>query len=815
MVQVGKNVTYVNQGLLKSNGTLSNPSAPVVLTAAQQEQFATLSDKFRAKMNEYYVIFQDGTIGYQKDSQSTEYTTAEVVEDQYGNEQIRFQWNESAGSHEENMARLVAFNQQISSCRTFYDFYFRRVLPVRYEILESLNRVGSVAYVRAQSEYNYLVASYENLRVQYPQIPENVLPSFYSLYAEGVYRQTNNTVQLLNNLYERFMDPITAEFLSVDTDSRTGIRDPNAVKSRYADYFRKYAAAFSTAMAQDPQNFWKAMESMGSMTRTYVFTADTIPLLTTEASKGEMFPFYNKISFSTDTSTEFANILHDLKITEELMKYVIRNPASQTPDLDAYGIGEYSMRFGKSKEVFSPPESDLEDEPAAVSYTFMSPTLKMWDIKNWVQFQVFNNSGPSDNGIITIGKQSAPTSGEAETYMSKLFTKLILAARINRLASSQGRSLKQMLDGVPAYSEAVFYKIEKFYSNTPGTATPITTYYIPNSTSLDVCNFVDTQIKYGVNYTYKITSYVLVMGNRYEYLSTNNSTNNQVSTLDSDPLSAYVRVNSDLQLRLLEVPVDTVTNSRVLDYPPIPPEVNIVPYRGIGNKVLINFNGATGDVVMDPIVLDSGDVVLFGQQQQAQRRTDGKLRFLNDDAPDRFEVFRSYVRPKAYVDFAGKRIAEVSTQNISTAAALRDTIIPNTDYYYTFRSKDIHGNISNPSPIYHVKMVKEAGTPYLIVKLLDLGKTVADNKKAPSKSMRRYVQIIPTTPQALLNVDKSSPSLLEPGGIDDATAPNLHLGVTDEGLWGEKFKIRFTSKKTGRKIDLDFIFNKKHQLSQS
>jgi hypothetical protein len=224
--------------------------------------------------------------------------------------------------------------------------------------------------------------------------------------------------------------------------------------------------------------------------------------------------------------------------------------------------------------------------------------------------------------------------------------------------------------------------------------------------------------------------------------------------------------------------------------------------------------------VLRPIKLEASDQQKIDLQATSQRRSDDKLRFRSDDAPSLFQVFRTTKRPSSYTDFQGKRIANVTTKNIATSGALKDTIQPNIKYYYTFRAIDIHNNISNPSPVFEIEMIgDQRGLPFLEIKVIDMDAEYISKKemKDLSKQMRRYLQILPTVPQGLLNVPLSN--LL----VDETGAPlqtvegvkSVVLGVADETLWGKKFRIRLISKKTGRKIDLDVNFTVEHQLKQS
>ena len=109
------------------------------------------------------------------------------------------------------------------------------------------------------------------------------------------------------------------------------------------------------------------------------------------------------------------------------------------------------------------------------------------------------------------------------------------------------------------------------------------------------------------------------------------------------------------------------------------------------------------------------------------------------------------------------------------SAAFRDDIKPNRKYYYMFRVVDVHGHVSNPSPIFEVEMVDDGGTVYLIQSIVELEEP---DIKEVGKSLKKYLQIKPTFQQSLLNVPPSNkpvPSAFDYG--EEGDSGNIRLGV--------------------------------------
>ena len=253
----------------------------------------------------------------------------------------------------------------------------------------------------------------------------------------------------------------------------------------------------------------------------------------------------------------------------------------------------------------------------------------------------------------------------------------------------------------------------------------------------------------------------------------------------------------------------------IQDRPPMPPDLVFVPYVGVNNKLLLLFNSTAGEIKTKPIVMQQTDVSFILDEYFAQHGVNidaqglanpdlKTLQYRSDDPVRQYQLFRiSGAPPTGYNSFqdmswGGTIEAKIGPDKYSTAAAYVDTISPNQKYYYCARAIDIHANLSNPTYIYEVEIVDNRGQMYLTSRAISLKPSKYNYKKTG----KRYLAIEPMGEQTAYDSGLNVPTTI---AINEEPTPNL-LGTTADAVWDKKFKIRVTSKKTGRKIDLNVTF---------
>lgn len=392
------------------------------------------------------------------------------------------------------------------------------------------------------------------------------------------------------------------------------------------------------------------------------------------------------------------------------------------------------------------------------------------------------NQSEEKNSQVTMGIIDINLTDMLGFFNNIITIKPSIISELNTISSLYQITYNKIVSNTACYSEVVGYKIYKY--DTEGNL-PLQEFYIPNSRE-KTTEFIDTQVKYGKKYRYKVSLLTIVIGTDYEY--TNNNENKKT-------------INFELQPKIFLVEIDSMSYQNfLLDSPPIEPEVDVIPFVGIQNKIKFNLNTAVGRKLEEPITFTDQEKESVRKLKDSQDRTDNLIKFESEEPSDFFEIYRLEKEPKTFNDFIGSKKV-IAENNESSAGSYVDTLTPNKKHYYTFRSVDYHGNVSNPSVVYVVEIINDNGTIFPLITTLEIK---PDPLKMESKKFRRFLSLSPNLANTLISLEKNN-------NFDGLTSKETILGtakigLNQQGVWDKKFKIRINSISSGRKIDINVTF---------
>ena len=334
------------------------------------------------------------------------------------------------------------------------------------------------------------------------------------------------------------------------------------------------------------------------------------------------------------------------------------------------------------------------------------------------------------------------------------------------------------LDSDKNYTEVVGYRIAKYKIDDLNR--PSQNFFFFNSSEVDAFYFLDTQVKPNQNYFYKVFQYSFVIGEELE-------TDGEI-------------VRREAKLSIVENLVLT-TDALVTSKPPVYPETQFRSFIGEDNKIQILFTENNMDVQEVPIAMSQEETKSFNRIRSAQGAGPlDKVTFSNDDGIKIYEIFRTTEAPANPLSFADKKWRRVLETEVL------DKVSPDTTYYYMFRTIDNHGNVSNPSQPFEVTLVGGI-SPYLIV-----NEYKYEDEKAKThtkeKDFKKFLLIKPAFEQLLIDrIPEGLISSLDLSGVNKPT-----LGKSTPPVWGNKYKLRVTSKKTGKKIDFNLEYDYKFEF---
>lgn len=711
-------------------------------------------------------------------------------------------------------------------------------------------------YANIESNYNFYMKKYEDALAIVNQNVEQYLPNAYIL--NDISNETNyedisiNTdyVELITlsglgpgdfdllELLQGVVGEYQAKQIIVEKHKENETKRPylNHWSGVFANNINDLLNQISSDPAATPEIFLKS--------RNLVVPPQRLKEIKNIENESYTFPMSTKIEFSTDNNNTIIDALIKTKVWDNLLTDIINFNNGD----DTYFAGNLKMKGFATQEIAAPAlnENQLQELPS-VSFENINPrtfNLYQWFFADGDDFFYDKFTTSKQNFVMLDMNYNNQESLSQYNYNNSLINHInliALRAEILKLMKQNKRSYQDILNGKLCYNETLFYRVAKIDTASGET---VQNFYFVNSSDVDTINYTDTQVFYNKNYQYKIYAVQAVFGTKYKYRNVYLAEDaKEVINQGKDqfgeygdfqvPTSNYAdlvdKLNSALgvdtpgsiktamidvklvdDLKIIEVPYYEHSPTAIIDDPPVPPGVELIPYKNTGDKILMFLTSETGEYDLDPITISTQDELELEEFRQKRGYSEGeKIRYATDDHIHKFEIFRLDRKPISYADFDGAKIVTLENQT----TFVDDTITPNRKYYYTVRSIDNHGHVSNPSPIYELELVENLEAVYPVVNIFyieDLEKEKISLSKKPVKEFSKYLYIEPAFTQKDLNYIGNID--LEEAGSASDIQPSL--GYEDDSVFGQKFKIRLTSKKTGKRIDFNIDFSTNYDKTQ-
>jgi len=643
-------------------------------------------------------------------------------------------------------------------------------------------------YLKALFDYNFLSKKYEE---GITTVSERLLPNQYGL--------------ILTTLANDSKIEISSWLNSAYRDLGLSI-SPSKNEKTANDIFETYYERLPTLSSQTRGVTTRDLTlTLSNHMKNVIFPASSKGIMEEGMIEHYSFPMSTNIEFNTDSSTQFAQSLQNAKLGSALINYA----------QDGFTDESERVNITTRKETALDSKNDKDNHLNGNFIQETTSSKRTISISDWWEKDWFGGSptGINFDDQFFVGYKSEEDISENDiSKITNKFAKIIswiaFAGGLKQIVKDH--FISNMCDIFEAkkttYSEDVIYKISKFAGiSTDGEE--LQNFWFSNSNEIDVIRFFDTQVKFNTDYTYRLTTYKMAIGTKYERKELievdsvapppGAALALEAPGIEDYKFKAKIKYELEPDVRLIEI--DQLTfGGKIIDDPPVAPEVNFIPYRGVNNKVLLSLDSAVGEYNLVPITFNDLERDLINQIRIAQARPDPKtpIRFSSDEGTKSFEVYRMEEPPQNYNSFANKLLYTLSSQDYSSAEII-DNIEPNKKYYYTFRSVDYHNKISNPSAVFEYILIDADGAVYPELKVYDFN---IKSPKVATKSMKKLLRVVPTFAQSAVNYDSmdfdSTPTLGTTGGESLFSSENNP----------SKFKIRLTSKRSGKQIDFNVGF---------
>ena len=273
------------------------------------------------------------------------------------------------------------------------------------------------------------------------------------------------------------------------------------------------------------------------------------------------------------------------------------------------------------------------------------------------------------------------------------------------------------------------------------------------------------------------------------------------------PYIANMAVTVQPSLKLVEVPIQTKSIT-ITDY--VPNKINVDPSYVLNNSNNLVFNLHYQNFYQKPFPppIDQTEKLFKNKFLNSQDFTEKTNLVHETVSPARFiDVYRIETKPKSYEDFSDSLYTVLDLRIQDSIFAYKSTIFhdkvkSNKKYYYLFRARNELNVSGQMSQIIEAELINDGGYKYAMFDLINEQDMEVNEFKNISETLKKIIQIIPNSQH--LELDDSE---VDYSNTAKSQFSKLKIGEAESLIWGKKFKIRLTSKKTGKKIDLNITYN--------
>lgn len=286
------------------------------------------------------------------------------------------------------------------------------------------------------------------------------------------------------------------------------------------------------------------------------------------------------------------------------------------------------------------------------------------------------------------------------------------------------------------------------------------------------------------------------------------ASNAQINT--EDRYLADFNITIEPSVKIVEIPLEEKT-MRIVDHPPN--DFNVSPYhlQDQSNRLAfyLKYDTFSVDTEPYPTTLSSTDERNANSYKEGKDFVPGSLTKEESVSTARFiEVYRTTEKPTSYQSFVNNLRTTIDLKTMAGDIAsdyfFMERVRENTKYYYTFRAVNENGVAGQLSPVFESELINDGGYVYGLFNQLSEDQLVEPPPKSPTLSIKNLLNVVPNIQHLQLDtsdVDFTNNSVREKS--------NIKLGDGSTDFWNQKFKIRLTSKKTGRKLDINLTFERK------